>query len=245
MAYTVFLTYLLAPYSGHTTGYGYSDAIHCNYINSIVVDTISNKDVNIYFNNANDFKYLSTSGGTGYSATDIFALVQLIDNTLVTDSNNIKPNPANWRMYNVTNQITGNTSPSVFLLNPENITTTVFRIPLYLYNTMKSYDLSYINYPTKLIADDDKLCFGDEDYFMGNVSTDIEAIAYSTDLAINLPLNEFNSTSNATWDGVSNVFISEIGIYDANKNLIGIGKLNNPIDKNATISRTIVFGIDF
>ena len=80
---------------------------------------------------------------------------------------------------------------------------------------------------------------------MGNVETDIKAIAYTTDLAINLPQNEFNSSTNETWNNTDIVAISEIGIYDANKNLVAIGKLNNPIQKNSGIARTIVFAIDF
>jgi hypothetical protein len=81
--------------------------------------------------------------------------------------------------------------------------------------------------------------------FFGDVETEIKADVYTTDLSINLPLNEFNSSNNLTWDGVSKVFISEIGLYDSNKNLVAIGKLNDPVPKDATISRTIVFAIDF
>jgi len=58
-------------------------------------------------------------------------------------------------------------------------------------------------------------------------------------------LNQFNSTTNLTWDGVSKVAISEIGIYDADKNLVAVGKLNDPIDKDSSIARTILFAIDF
>jgi len=58
-------------------------------------------------------------------------------------------------------------------------------------------------------------------------------------------LSEFNSTTNPTWDGISSVAISEIGIYDEDKNLVAIGKLNNPIIKDSSITRTISFAIDF
>ena len=57
-------------------------------------------------------------------------------------------------------------------------------------------------------------------------------------------LGDFNSSTNATWDGQS-VFASEIGIYDDNNNLVAIGKFNDPVEKNATLSRTILFAIDF
>jgi hypothetical protein len=148
-------------------------------------------------------------------------------------------------MFDVTDQVSGFTTGTTFMLTPAKITSTVFSVPLYKYGSMTTYDLDYLDYPSHLSVDDDKLCFGDEEYFFGNVSADIEAIAYSTDLAINLPLNEFNSTSNVTWDRVSPVYITEIGVYDENQNLVGIAKLNNPIPKDATISRTIVFGLDF
>ena len=38
-------------------------------------------------------------------------------------------------------------------------------------------------------------------------------------------------------------FITEL--YDSNKNLVAIGKLNDPVAKDSTIARTIVFAIDF
>jgi hypothetical protein len=64
-------------------------------------------------------------------------------------------------------------------------------------------------------------------------------------MSINLALNEFNSSNNLTWDGTSSVYISEVGLYDENKNLVAIGKLNNPIQKDSTISKTILFALDF
>lgn len=247
--YTVFFSYLLVPTTGYTKGGGYSEAIHCNYINSIYLDTIVNKEVNINFTNFSDFKFLSAIGGTGFTANQILVLVQLINNAGYTNLIDVKPIAANWKMWDVTNQVSGYTIAAVtgntFALTQASITSSVFSVPLYLYNSMMSYNLNYLNYPNYLTTDDDKLCFGDEEYFFGNVCSDIEAIAYTTDLAINLSLNQFNSTSNATWDGVSQVFITEIGLYDTNKNLIAIAKLNDPIPKDATIARTMVFGLDF
>jgi len=243
--YTIFFSYMLTPDSGDTSGYGYSDAIHCNYINTLQLDAIRNKEVNIHFENESDFKFLSISGGTGVTMNNIYVLVQLINNSTYTSISDVKPIANAWKRYNVSDQITGYTSGQK--ISADDITTTVFKVPLYLYNNvneMPSYDLSYLNYPA-VDSDSDLLCFGDEEYFIGNVTTDIEAIAYSTDLAIQLPLNQFNSSTNETWDGTSEVNITEIGIYDTNKNLVGIAKLNNPIPKDATIARTLVFGLDF
>ena len=235
--YTVFFSYLLKSSNG-----GYSDAIHCNYINSTIIESLINKEININFENPEDFKFLSVSGGTGYTASEIFMLVQLINNSLVTDESEIKPISNKWKIYDVTHQILNYPTGSTRNISSIDITSTIFKVPIYLYNTMDNYDLTYIDYPN--INSETELCFGDEQYFLGNVKTDIEAIAYTTDLAINMPLNQFNTSNNETWNS-SGVYISEIGIYDVNKNLVAIGKLNNPVFKDSTISRTIVFALDF
>jgi hypothetical protein len=245
--YTAFMTYMFSGGTGATNIYGYSDAIHCNYINKIQFDNLINKEFNIYFDSADEFKFLSVSGGSGYSANKLIVLAQLIDNTPYDNVDLIKPDSAAWKLFDVTDQIIGYVTGQT--LSPQDVTSTVFRVPIGQYNLAPYYDLDYLNYPASISGTSNPttnpLSFGDETYFLGNVTTSIEAIAYTMDLAINLPLNQFNSTNNETWDGVSPVSISEIGLYDANKNLVGIAKLNDPIPKDDTIARTIVFGMDF
>jgi hypothetical protein len=244
--YTAFMTYML---SGNTSGvrsqgYGYSGAIHCNYINKIQFDTILNKEFNVYFKNENDFKFLSTSGGTGFTAHKLYVIAQLIDNSSYNSIDDVKPISSAWKMFDVTNQIIDYVSGST--LSKSDLSSTVFRVPISQYQLAKTYNLDYLNYPSNSEGSSDLLCFGDETYFLGNVKTSVEAIAYTMDLAINLPLDQFNSSNNETWDSTSDqVYISEIGLYDSNKNLVGIAKLNNPIPKDRTISRTIVFAMDF
>lgn len=246
LGYTVFSSYLLESYSG------YSTAVHCNYINSLFLDTAypEMQEVSISFTNPNDFKFLSNdiNAGTGFTANKIYALIQVVDNSNFNSVSEAKPTASGWTKYDITNQITGYVAGS--LLTATGLTNQVFKIPLQHYyddpaTVFTAYNLhDYIQYPTKETSDDNDLCFGDELFFMGNVSTQIKAVAYTTDLSINLPLNEFNSSTNATWNQ-DRVSITEIGIYDANKNLVAIGKLNNPIEKDSTIARTIVFSLDF
>jgi len=244
--YTVFFSYMLESDPDYTSGFGYSSGIHCNYINSLHLDSITNKEVNIYFNDINDFKFINVSGGTGYTVHNIYLLVQLIDNSTYENVEDIKPNSSEWRKYDVTEQIenyvTGQT------LSAYNLTSSIFKVPIYLYyneTLMPKYTLDYLNYPKVTQSGTTQpLSFGEEQYFFGNVSTEIEAIAYTTDLSINLLTNEYNSTDNETWDG-DKVYITEIALYDDNKNIVAIAKLNNPILKDSTIARTIVFGMDF
>jgi len=241
--YTIHTTYLLEPDSGSTNLYGYTKAIHCNYNHILEVEDIDNQEFNIYFTDPNDFKFLSVSGGTGYTANRIKVMVQLVNN----DNDEVLKSDK-WKVFDVTDQISGYTAG--MSLKPTDLTSGVFKIPLRLYNLANDYDLSYLNYPPAPSSNninlvDDPLCFGDEVYFIGNVTTSVEAKVYSTDLPIILPLNQYNSTTNETWNGASTVYISEIGLYDKDYNLVAIAKLNNPIPKDDTISRTFVFGIDF
>lgn len=238
--YTVFTSYFFIPTGTTTKGCGYSQAIHCNYIKAlpIITDSLSSEEIRISFTNplANEFKFLSDdiTNGTGYTANKICILIQ----TGITTT----PDATKWKYHDVTDQTAG--TP----LTPAKLRVT-FKIPLKDYNTYSTYNITdFISYPSKLPIDDTKLCFGDEIYFLGNVITEIHSDVFTTDLTINLPLNEFNSSTNATWDStIDSVSISEIGIYDDStpKNLVAIGKLNNPIEKKNTISRTIVFAIDF
>ena len=250
--YTAFITYMLVPETtGVTTqGYGYSQPIHCNYIKSIFLEDINNKEFNLYFEDEDrkDFKFLSTSGGTGFTAHKIVMLAQLVYNDEYESINDVKPASDRWAAFDVTDQIASSGYSSGQTLSAEDVTSTVFRVPIKNYNIKASnndfYDLSYLNYPQ---SGTDQLSFGDETYFMGNVKASIEAIAYTMDLGVNLPLNQFNSTDNPTWNSEldEQVYISEIGLYDEDKNLVGIAKLNNPIPKDDTIARTIVFAMDF
>lgn len=241
--YTAFITYALISMSG------YSQAIHCNYIKSIQLPVTNPylEQINIDFANIDDFQFLNNkiTGTTGFTAEKIWILVQLVNNSGFATIKDIKPNAAQWKIYDVTNQISGYTSGQA--LTKSNLFDTIFKVSLYNYEKLSGstniYNLDYLNYPVPV--ETDKLCFGDEVYFFGNVETDIKADVYTSDLSINLALNEFNSSTNPTWDGVSSVAISEVAIYDENKNLVAIGKLNNPIIKDSTISRTISFAIDF
>lgn len=241
--YTIFTSYVLVP-TGITLGYGYSEGIHCNYINSLVINTETPSIYEINFHisgGVSVFQFLGDiSSGIGYAAHEIYALVQLINNSGYTKTSDIKPIASNWKMVDLTGQIAGHVSGNP--LTAAELANTNFKIYLSGYTGYTTYTLDYLNYPTAL--DNNKLCFGDEMYFFGNVTTDIRADVFTSNLLITLPQNEYNSTTNPTWDQ-SSVIITEVGIYDAYYNLVAIGKLNNPIIKDSTISRTLAFEIDF
>lgn len=255
---TVYLTYLLETSSitGNTVqpyqlgkSFGYSNAIHCNYIEKLETPSLGNKNINFIVPDGSLFPFLRDSfeiqtgfDGYGWSARRLIALVQIVDGTGST----ITPDSANWSIIDVTDQLddydtfSGTTIP-VAAFN----SSTVILIRVSDVMNAPKYDLTYLNNPSKLSVDDNKLAFGEESFFFGNVNSEIIAIAYTTEIPAVLPLNQYNSTTNPTWDQLSPVSISEMGIFNNNNDLVGIGKLNSPITKDSTIYRTILFSIDF
>jgi len=45
---------------------------------------------------------------------------------------------------------------------------------------------------------------------------------------INLPNNQFVSSTNPTWTSGTPAYMSEIGLYDTNKNLLVLAKFQSP-----------------
>jgi len=246
--FSLYATYLLKSKDSYDSGYGYTDSIHCNYINRVDLDEIGFDELILYFNNVDVFKFLSVSGGTGFTANEVFLLLQIVENEpIISDTANIggyrlnDPESDKWRIFEVTDQIEDHTTGDTITV--EAMGTSVFKFPFTQYNSLPFYDLEYLNYPGQ--GETDMLSFGGEQFFFGNVDAEVEAIAHTMDLPITLPINEFNTSTNKTWDEGFDVFVSEIGLFDDDNNLLAVGKLNNPIRKNSGISRTIIFGIDF
>lgn len=241
--FTIFLTYQLedAPAS-LSNNYGYSNTIHCAYLQKITTDNLNNKTLGLLFKRIDDFPFLADENsinGTGFTATKINALVQIVEG--ISDSENtITPSSSEWYKVDITNQIENHTIGTVISKNK--LVKTKFFIDLKFLND--KYNLDYLNY-TKKGTILKTMLFGEETIFFGNVTTDIKATLYTTDIPIVLPLNNYNSTTNPTWDGSKTIGITEIGIYDDNNNLVAIGKINKPIKKDSTIARTIAFQLDF
>jgi hypothetical protein len=242
---TIYITYALIP-TGQTNSDGYQQAIHCNYIKKLPSTQINPyiTEINVSFSDVTKFRFMgdgTTNPKTGYTVNRIYAIVQIVDNTPFDTLDDVIPDSTAWRILDVTDQVVGYAG----VLTPALMTGQVFKVSLYNYNTFSGYTLNYLDYPSSSEIDD--LAFGASTYFFGNVSTSIKADVYTTDININLPLNEFNSSTNKTWDSDEDetVYISEVGLYDSNKNLVAIGKLNDPVAKDGTIARTIVFALDF
>jgi hypothetical protein len=115
-------------------------------------------------------------------------------------------------------------------ITQDSITGTTFQINIDNYNAAsleEPYTLSdYIDIPQN--GQSNTLNFGDEYYFYGNLETDISATIYEMKYLINLGRNQFSNTSNPTWTKGTKSYVTEIGLYDSNKDLIVISKLQSP-----------------
>jgi hypothetical protein len=194
-----------------------ADTLHCNYYVRIQGPTGSTTDSNVTVRFGVEFPYLISGGLNGFSATDMQLLCQKV-------TGDTRPSPTNWKVIDVTSQlqsamingyitqssITGTT----FVINTDNLSTST---PYILGNEISIPD-----------NNSNLLNFGDEYFFYGNLETDIQATIYQMKYLINLSRNQFTDTSNPTWTSGTTSYVSEIGLYDVNKDLIVISKLQSP-----------------
>ena len=129
---TAFLSYILVPTGLTAGGSGYTQAIHCNYFKKIDLGTSNPniQDISFYFTNADDFKFLTSdlTNGTGYSVSEIHALVQIVNNAPFDSADEIKPRSDSWKQYDITSQVTGYTAGTP--LTGAKLSSVVYKISL-------------------------------------------------------------------------------------------------------------------
>jgi hypothetical protein len=144
-----------------------------------------------------------------------------------------------WKKIDYTNQVdNGGTFVVVSAL-----TSTTFVISVSSYNGGTSYNLSeQISIPA--IGDSSPgIGFGDDYYFYGSLSTDIQATIYEMRYLVNLPNNQFVRPSNPTWRTGQTTYMSEIGLFDSNKNLLALAKFQSPQIRQGV--QQVVIKLDF
>jgi len=205
---------------------GFTDSLHCNYYSYIKADaTVVTDPKNVAVRFGSEFKFLNQPLNTytnvdlsGYSANSMKLLVQLV-------TGDTKPIPTAWKEIDVTSEISGSSINGYITMS--GITGTTFQIDQVTYDSAPNYNLAnYIDIPEN--GQTDMLNFGDEYYFYGNLETDISATIYEMKYLVNLGRNQFTDTSNPTWTKGTKSYVTEIGLYDTNKDLIVISKLQSP-----------------
>jgi hypothetical protein len=220
----MYVTYRLDSVTGSNGDSGFTNSLHCNYYSSIIGPdsgcTESSQNVAVRF--GSEFLFLNPSGTTsltGFSANSFKILCQLV-------TGDTRPSATAWREIDLTSELTGTTSPDGSL-TMSGLTGTTFQIDTSNYSSAPIYYLSdYIDLTPN--NSPDILNFGDEYYFYGNIETDITATIYEMKYLITLGRNQFTNTSNPTWTSGTTSYVTEIGLYDSNKDLIVISKLQSP-----------------
>ena len=147
-----------------------------------------------------------------------------------------RPDPSAWKQYDfTTTAITGVAGETIDpkLLENQSPLATGFVLDLLKGNAATTFDLiSLLNLPPNVSPE--KLQFGDERFFYGNLSTYIGATIYKTIFDIKVNSGEYAATTNSTRSidtttNPPNIKVSEVGIYDTDKNLVCIGKLSTPV----------------
>ena len=202
------------------TNSGATSSLHCNYYTVIQPDnTVTANTQNVAVRFGPEFNFLSQEQFSGFSANSMKLLCQIV----IGDA---RPSSTNWKVIDVTSGMTLTNG----YITQSSITGTTFQITIDNYNAAsleEPYTLSdYIDIPQN--GQTNTLNFGDEYYFYGNLETDISATIYEMKYLINLGRNQFTDTSNPTWTKGTKSYYTEIGLYDSNKDLIVISKMQSP-----------------
>ena len=144
-----------------------------------------------------------------------------------------RPESSEWRVIDVTSQISGDSINDY--ITQSGLTGNTFVISEMDYEDAPYYNLNdpYYNDLNLPLSGSTgtTLNFGDEYYFYGSIETDIQATIYEMRYKINLGQAEFLASSNPSWSVNTPSYISEIGLYDNEMNLMIVSKLQSPVQR--------------
>lgn len=210
------------------------NSLNCNYISKINAPSANcttgndGYDVNVTF--GDEFPYINTKTGIGFSFNKFYVLFKV---------DNYQWNKIDFTQYLKDNGYYNVTNDSIIV---EGLYSLSFKISLTEYEDNSSlYDLSaYLSLPAT--SDTQKIGFGDEYAFYGRLETDITATIYTMRYLINLPQNQLVNSSNPSYSS-GDKYMSEIGLYDENKNLLVLSKLQSPVKREGI--QQIAVKLDF
>ncbi len=243
---TMYLTYILE----NTTGSGLTTSMSCQEYVKITNNTSSAKDVAFRINGTDLLPYMRKVE-TGYDGYGFYANTFKLVYQIVQDPTD-RPDPGMWKEFDFTSTaITGVAGQTIDpkLLEGQTPTTTGFILDKIKDSSATTFSIiSALNMPAN--TQPDQLQFGDERFFYGNLTTFIGATIYKTIFDIRVNASQFNATTNPTRskDMSTNppvIKVTEVGIYDADKNLVCIGKLSNPVPLSGGNTIMLELSMDF
>lgn len=235
----MYVTYALETTSGLT------NTLPCQSYVKVENTSNASKDVDFNISDVDLLPYMrkieSGWDGTGFYAHNFKLLYQIVSDA------SIRPSSDAWKEVDFTStSITGGAGETIdpTLLETQNPALIGFKLDSTKVATAVDYELNTkLNLPD--INSPEKLQFGDERFFYGNINTYIGATIYKTIFLINVNANQFIQTTNPTKVNTTNIRVSEVGIYDNNNNLVLIGKLSRPVELVSGRTITMELSIDF
>lgn len=172
----------------------------------------------------------------GFQATKFYILVQQVDA-------GEKPTPEDWRYIDYTDSLVNYVSGSNIVSS--NIVGKKYIITAEDYNTADAFSYQdLIGYPNS--NEKGNMIFGDEFMLMGDITLHKQHTVYVMNYIINLPSNLFVRSQNPTWGG-GDLKITEVALYNNNKEMVAIGKVSIPHIRgnNPSSEQVISVKIDF
>jgi len=215
---TLFLTYRF-------NNTAFTNSLHCNYYTTITGNnqTLQPGATDIIMRFGNEFPFLisdTSNGISGFTAENMKVIAQKVS------SGTTRPTPTAWKEIDVYDQISASTINGY--LTVSGLTGTTIQITKDLYDNAPLYQLSnYIDLP-QVNQTGLTMNFGSEYFFYGNIQTDIQATIYVMNYLCNLGQTQFFDSSNPTWNNTTPPYITEVALYNANKELMVISKIQSP-----------------
>lgn len=243
---TMYLTYTLE----NDLGYGLQNSLSCQEYIKLTNNSSSAKDVAFRMAEVDMLPYMRKIEAVGYDGLGFYATKFKLVYQIVSDSAT-RPSPGSWKVYDFTSTaITSVASETIdpTLLENQSYLVTGFLLTTTANAAATTFDITLtLNMAPN--SDSSILQFGDERFFYGNLNTYIGATIFKTLFDIRVS-GEFISTTNTTRskDSTTNppaIKVSEVGIYDTNKNLVCIGKLSKPVPLSSENIIMLELSIDF
>ena len=203
----------------------FTNSLHCNYYTKVTPTLYdpTQSTYNIFLKFGSEFPFLISNNLTvpsGFTANEMKVLVQKVG------TGTTRPVATQWKEIDVMSQLSASSVNGKITLS--GMTGTTFQITKDMYDNASTYNLAnYINIPT-LNQSGVTFNFGGEYYFYGTLQTDIQATIYVMNYLCNLGQTQFLKSSNPTWDGITPPYITEVGLYNTDKELMVISKIQSP-----------------
>lgn len=205
------------------TNTAFTQSLHCNYYSTITGNDQSllpgASDILVRFGNEFPFLQDTYSSPSGFTATGLKLIAQKVS------TGTTRPSATAWKEIDVTSQLSATTIGGY--INSSGVTNTTIQLTKNMYDTAGTYNLSNYLDLVPLGSTGLTLNFGGEYFFFGNIQTDIQATIYVMNFLCNLGQTQFFDSSNPTWTG-SNPYVTEVGLYNADKELMVISKIQSP-----------------